>query len=90
MDDDSTAGGVVEVEFVDADGAVHSVIDKLPAFLGQDVDDFQPDSPFPMPCPIEVIVAEHLSGGRTVVGLHWSVSTNDQVRFIVPTENIAL
>ncbi|MFD3509002.1 hypothetical protein [Nocardia sp. NPDC058666] len=89
MCDDSSAGGVIEVQFADADGDVHSVIDKLPTFFGPDDDDIWPESPYPMPCRIGVVIVENLDGGRTVIDLRWSESTNEEVRFIVPSNNIA-
>ncbi|MFD3703654.1 hypothetical protein ACFWUP_10930 [Nocardia sp. NPDC058658] len=89
MCDDSTAGGVIEVQFVDADDVKHSVIDKLPRFFGPDDDALRPDAPFPMACPIGVVIVEHLDSDRTVIDLRWSESTSEQVRFTVPTTNIA-
>ncbi|MFD4428977.1 hypothetical protein [Nocardia sp. NPDC058497] len=87
--DDHTARGVVEVQFTDADGVVHSIVDKLPIFFGVDDDPLQQDSTYPTPCPVEVVIVEHLDGGRTTVDLRWSESITDQVRFVVRTADIA-
>ncbi|MEV0058974.1 hypothetical protein [Nocardia sp. NPDC050718] len=89
VEDDCTAGGVIEVQFADADGVVHSVIDKLPIFFTSRDDEPTPSSPYPIPCPLEIAIVEHLDDGRTTVVLRGSVSTSDQVRFIVRTATIA-
>ncbi|MFE1593672.1 hypothetical protein [Nocardia sp. NPDC058705] len=65
------------------------MIDKLPCSFGPDDNALRPDSPFPMSCPIGVVIVEHLDSDRTVIDLRWSESTSGQVRFTVPTTNIA-
>lgn len=67
---------------------MHFVIDKLPIFFAS-VDDYPtPSSPYPIPCPLDVVISEHLEGSRTAVDLRWAESTTDQIRFVVRTAEI--
>ncbi|WP_280347625.1 hypothetical protein [Nocardia neocaledoniensis] len=84
---DSTAGGVIEVQFSDATGVVHSIVDKVPVFCGPESRGFHPGSVYPAPCPVEVVIVEQLVG-RTVVDLRWSLSTAEERRFVVPAAAI--
>ncbi|MEV6214820.1 hypothetical protein [Nocardia sp. NPDC051833] len=88
VEDDCTAGGVIEVQFADADGVVHSVIDKLPIFFTSRDDEPSRSSPYPIPCPLEIAIVEHLEGDRTAIDLRWMESITDQVRFVVRTADI--
>ncbi|MEV6359184.1 hypothetical protein [Nocardia asteroides] len=83
VEEDDTVGGFIEVRFTDADGAEHSVVDKLPVFFAS-VDDYvRHGSPYPVRCPIEVVLVDHLEEGRSTVDLRWSESTIGQHRFVV-------
>ncbi|NKY28313.1 hypothetical protein [Nocardia gamkensis] len=80
-----TQPGVIEVEFTDADGVTHSLIDKLPIFGAPD--DLGPDSAYPVPVEIGVNLVEQV-GDATIVDLGTEAHNTDRVRYVVPSADI--
>ncbi|WP_431955589.1 hypothetical protein [Nocardia lijiangensis] len=73
--------GVIEVELTDAEGIVHTLVDKWPIFGG--AEDLGPDSVYPLPVDIDVDIIEQVVGGNTVVDLRWEARNTDRIRFVV-------
>ncbi|WP_157172960.1 hypothetical protein [Nocardia exalbida] len=80
--------GIIEVQLTDAEGVVHSLIDKLPIFDG--TEDLGPGSTYPVPVEIEVDLVEPIDGGNAVVDLRWGAVNTDRVRFVVPSVDLTL
>lgn len=85
--DDVTAGGVIEVEFTDAEGVAHAVVDKLPIFASAP-HELRSAAEYPIPCRVEVDLVDRLENGRCEIDLRWSESTTGRVRFVVRAVDI--
>ncbi|MEU1996772.1 hypothetical protein ABZ511_20150 [Nocardia gamkensis] len=79
-----TQPGVIEVQFTDADGVTHSLIDKVWIF---GADDLRSDSAYPVPVEIGVDLVEQV-GDSTVVDLKAEPHNTDRIRYIIPSADI--
>lgn len=73
--DDEPQPGIVEVEFVDCDGARHRLIDKC-AIFGADTA-ILPTAAYPMSASVACTVLEVLPEGKASVRLAWAVTSAD-------------
>ncbi|UGT58004.1 hypothetical protein [Nocardia asteroides] len=78
---------MIEVEFTDAEGIAHTVVDKLPVFASAACE-LHPASSYPTPCHIELDLVDHRENGRCEIDLRWSESTTGRVRFVVRAVDI--
>ncbi|MBF6338002.1 hypothetical protein IU450_19170 [Nocardia abscessus] len=80
-----TQPGVIEVEFTDADGVTHSLIDKVWIFGAPD--DLGSNPAYPVPVEIGVHLVEQV-GDATVVDLEWEPHNTDRMRYVVASTDI--
>ncbi|MET8653530.1 hypothetical protein [Nocardia aurea] len=85
--DDGELPGVIEVQLIDAEGTVHSLIDKVPIF-GR-TEDLGPDSTYPLPVDICVDLIERIDGDRALIELRWEARNTERTRYVVPSVDLA-
>jgi hypothetical protein len=83
--DEEPQPGLVESQFRDAHGAVHSIIDKVPLFTGADL---WSDSDYPQPGFIECRVLERMPGrdgnfARISIEPYCFELTNESAEFVM-------
>ena len=79
---DEPQPGWVEVELTDASGTVHSLFDKPPVFVSDDVA-LLPDSPYPVPVDIDCTVRGEPGGSAVEVSLRWASTSDGRLDFVV-------
>ena len=80
---------VVEVEFTDADGQVHSIVDKVPLFTFEDGEP-GPATTLPVPVLLDCTVLSSDRSGtvRRISVAHRSVSEEGRAEFVVPSQAV--
>jgi len=83
--DEEPQPGIVEAQFRDAQGEVHSIIDKIPLFTSADL---WTDSDYPQPGLIECVVLERMTSpagslARVNIGTYHFESTDEKPEFVV-------
>lgn len=79
--------GAIEVQLIDAEGTVHSLIDKVSIF-GR-TEDIGPDSTYPLPVDIGVDLIEHVDGDHALIELCWEAHNTERTRYVVPSVDLA-